>query len=79
MKRHLRESGGGVVSSQVSVVPKDRAWLLGQNKADWARRMMMNGKTYGTVSPERQKAMSGLEFVQGLANGALPLNTIAQT
>jgi acyl-coenzyme A thioesterase PaaI-like protein len=39
----------------------------------------MNGKTYGTVSPERQKAMSGLEFVQGLASGALPLNTIAQT
>jgi uncharacterized protein (TIGR00369 family) len=37
------------------------------------------GKTYGTVSPERQKQMSGLEFVQGLADGTLPLNTIAQT
>jgi uncharacterized protein (TIGR00369 family) len=36
-------------------------------------------KTYGTVSAERQKQMSGLEFVQGLATGALPLNTIAQT
>ena len=36
-------------------------------------------KTYGTVSPEQQKEMSGLEFVQGLANGALPMNTIAQT
>ena len=36
-------------------------------------------KTYGTVSAERQKAMSGLEFVQGLASGTLPLNTIAQT
>ena len=36
-------------------------------------------KTYGTVSPERQKAMSGLEFVKGLASGVLPLNTIAQT
>jgi uncharacterized protein (TIGR00369 family) len=36
-------------------------------------------KTYGTVSSERQKEMSGLEFVQGLANGTLPLNTIAQT
>jgi len=34
---------------------------------------------YGTVSPERQKAMSGLEFVKGLASGALPLNTFAQT
>jgi uncharacterized protein (TIGR00369 family) len=40
---------------------------------------MMTARTYGTVSPERQKAMSGLEFVQGLASGALPLNTIAQT
>jgi acyl-coenzyme A thioesterase PaaI-like protein len=39
----------------------------------------MASKTYGTVSAERQKEMSGLEFVQGLAGGALPLNTIAQT
>jgi uncharacterized protein (TIGR00369 family) len=36
-------------------------------------------KTYGTVSAGRQKEMSGLEFVQGLADGTLPLNTIAQT
>jgi uncharacterized protein (TIGR00369 family) len=36
-------------------------------------------KTYGTVSVERQKEMSGLEFVQGLVTGTLPLNTIAQT
>jgi uncharacterized protein (TIGR00369 family) len=36
-------------------------------------------KTYGTVSVEKQKQMSGLEFVQGLADGTLPLNTIAQT
>jgi acyl-coenzyme A thioesterase PaaI-like protein len=39
----------------------------------------MVNKTYGTVSPEQQKEMSGLEFVKGLANGALPMNTIAQT
>jgi uncharacterized protein (TIGR00369 family) len=37
------------------------------------------GKTYGTVSAERQKEMSGLEFVQGLVDGTLPLNTIAET
>ena len=37
------------------------------------------GRTYGTVSADRQKEMSGVEFVQGLANGTLPLNTIAQT
>jgi uncharacterized protein (TIGR00369 family) len=37
------------------------------------------GKTYGTVGADRQKEMSGLEFVQGLVNGTLPLNTIAQT
>ncbi len=36
-------------------------------------------KTFGTVSADRQKEMSGLEFVQGLANGDLPLNTVAQT
>jgi uncharacterized protein (TIGR00369 family) len=39
----------------------------------------MATKTYGTVSPEQQRAMSRLEFVKGLASGALPLNTIAQT
>ena len=36
-------------------------------------------KTFGRVSAEKQKAMSGLEFVQGLADGTLPLNTMAQT
>ena len=36
-------------------------------------------KTYGTVTADRQKEMSGLEFVQGLVEGTLPLNTIAQT
>jgi uncharacterized protein (TIGR00369 family) len=36
-------------------------------------------KTYGTVSAERQKDMSGLEFVQGLVAGTLPLNTMAET
>ena len=39
----------------------------------------MTAKNYGTVSLEQLKAMSGLDFVQGLASGALPLNTIAQT
>jgi uncharacterized protein (TIGR00369 family) len=39
----------------------------------------MAARTYGTVSPERLKTMSGLEFVKGLADGSLPLNTIAQT
>src|SRR5262249_2057132 len=37
------------------------------------------GRIYGTVSDEKQKAMTGLEFVQGLADGTLPLNTIAET
>jgi uncharacterized protein (TIGR00369 family) len=39
----------------------------------------MATKAYGTVSSEQQKTMSGLEFVKGLASGALPLNTMAQT
>jgi uncharacterized protein (TIGR00369 family) len=36
-------------------------------------------KVYGTVSADRQKEMSGLEFVRGLVDGTLPLNSIAQT
>ena len=44
--------------------------------------MMSNrtgSRSYGTVSAEQQKAISGLEFVQGLVEGTLPLNTMAQT
>lgn len=40
--------------------------------------MPRRSRTYGTVSADRQKAMSGLEFVQGLVDGTLPLNTIAE-
>jgi len=36
-------------------------------------------RSYGTVSSDRQRAMSGLEFVSGLVDGTLPLNTIAAT
>jgi len=36
-------------------------------------------RSYGTVSAEQQKAMSGLEFVQGLVDATLPLNTMAMT
>lgn len=36
-------------------------------------------KRYGVVSSEDQAALSGLEFVQGLVNGALPLNSMART
>jgi len=39
----------------------------------------VGAKRYGTVSPDRRKEMSGLEFVQGLADGSLPLNTMAGT
>ena len=40
---------------------------------------LMVRKTYGTVSAGDRQQMSGLEFVQGLADGTLPLNTMAQT
>lgn len=36
-------------------------------------------KTYGTVPHDKRKQMSGLEFVSGLVDGTLPLNTIART
>ena len=37
------------------------------------------GKRFGVVDDEQKRAMSGLEFVQGLVDGTLPLNTMAQT
>lgn len=36
-------------------------------------------KTHGVVPTEDQLKMSGLEFVEGLASGALPLNSMART
>ena len=36
-------------------------------------------RTFGTVPDHVQKEISGLEFVRGLVDGTLPLNTIAQT
>jgi uncharacterized protein (TIGR00369 family) len=37
------------------------------------------GKRFGVVDGDRLRAMSGLEFVQGLVDGTLPLNTMAET
>ena len=36
-------------------------------------------KRFGVVADKQQRAMSGLEFVQGLVDGTLPLNSMAQT
>jgi len=36
-------------------------------------------KRFGVVADEQQRALSGLDFVQGLADGTLPLNSMAQT
>ena len=36
-------------------------------------------KRFGLVADEQQRAMSGLDFVHGLADGTLPLNSMAQT
>ncbi|MBY0322218.1 MAG: PaaI family thioesterase [Reyranella sp.] len=39
----------------------------------------MTEKHYGIVSPANQANLGGLEFVQGLVSGALPLNSMART
>src|SRR5262245_38391140 len=36
-------------------------------------------KRFGVIDDNRQRALSGLEYVQGLVDGTLPLNTMAQT
>src|SRR6185312_9013662 len=36
-------------------------------------------KSFGVIDDGQRRAMSGLEFVQGLVNGTLPLNTMAET
>jgi uncharacterized protein (TIGR00369 family) len=39
----------------------------------------MPGKRYGIISTEERQARTGLEFVQGLVSGSLPLNSMART
>lgn len=60
-----------------------REFYGGAPHAQFNREKTMTGraasKTYGTVAADRQRELSGLEFVQGLAEGTLPLNTIART
>jgi uncharacterized protein (TIGR00369 family) len=36
-------------------------------------------KRFGVIEDDQRRARSGLEFVQGLVDGTLPLNTMAQT
>jgi len=36
-------------------------------------------KRFGIVDGNQRGAMSGLEFVQGLVNGRLPMNSTAET
>ena len=38
-----------------------------------------NNKTYGTVSQDKLRELTGLQFVDGLVSGALPLNQMART
>jgi uncharacterized protein (TIGR00369 family) len=37
------------------------------------------GKRFGVVDADTQRAMSGLDFVEGLVGGRLPLNPMAET
>jgi uncharacterized protein (TIGR00369 family) len=54
-----------------------RAVAMGTERAE---PMKISGqKRYGIVSAEDRKALSGLEFVAGLVDGSLPLNTMART
>src|SRR4051794_9436738 len=59
-------------------IERSRVFMISRSRRT-AMSTRIPGKTYGTVSAERQKAMTGLEFVQGLVDGILPLNTIAET
>jgi len=36
-------------------------------------------KTYGTIATGRLRGLTGLQFVEGLGNGTLPLNPMART
>ena len=39
----------------------------------------MAERTYGTIHPDRLRELTGLQFVEGLANGTLPQNPMAKT
>src|SRR5271156_5478145 len=62
-----------------SEAPATRHLIHSRSSGDEAMSSRIARRTYGTVSADKQKEMTGLEFVQGLADGTLPLNTIAKT
>jgi uncharacterized protein (TIGR00369 family) len=37
------------------------------------------GKRFGVIDDDQRRTLSGLEFVQGLVDGTLPLNSMAET
>ena len=38
-----------------------------------------SGKRFGVIDDARRRSLTGLEFVEGLVSGALPLNAMAET
>ncbi len=39
----------------------------------------LGDKRYGVVSPEDQRGMTGLAFIEGMIDGTLPMNAMAKT
>jgi uncharacterized protein (TIGR00369 family) len=74
-----RYAHAGYLLIRNRVVAPPQAPVTKQDTVETPMSLGIASKTYGTVSADRQREMSGLEFVQGLVDGTLPLNTIAQT
>src|SRR5271154_387731 len=62
---------GPMVTASIDPLPQFRPCRL--------TTMSNSEKHYGIVRIEDQREMSGLEFVEGLVDGTLPLNTMAET
>jgi uncharacterized protein (TIGR00369 family) len=50
-----------------------------KNFGEWAMTTASSVKRYGVISADERRDMNGLEFVQGLVDGSLPINTMART
>ena len=63
----------GVGLKRASFANSENEWR------DMSLTRISKERRYGVISVDERRALDGLEFVQGLVTGSLPLNTMART
>jgi hypothetical protein len=55
------------------------SWIIFDERVVEFMAQAVHKEHFGVISDDQARTMSGLEFVQGLVDGTLPLNPMAET